>query len=506
MKKIAVVGVEGSGKTVLMTTLGEKYENPDEFGLFLSPENAEAFGYVKLQMDRMRRGNWPGSTIAGKSSVLEWGLFRKVDGNNTRLCNLSFLDFAGEIYRLAFGSRSDHDAASYDDVEIGAGIDELRDHIKKADTLAVLINLKDIISGNVSNVRTRETMWLSKSILDYATRELHTPNIALVFTQADAYRSTIAECGGVRGAYEKYLPHVANVYPDIKLIAVSAVNMTMPDEDGIPCPVNGFQSEGLEDFIEWIVSTVPGCETLINDIKQAPVRCRDQAWSIRNEYVSVLRADAATRRKVLEQMACVVREMDAAMRAYPAALLPGALGILQGELRDMYNFEAAFAELAEEVPKMTDDQIRQGVVELCSCSSFAVKAKREIEAALHSIREDVLAMEARARRKRHIIITIVLLVLGVVAISGYLLYLKIERDRAAEQQRLAAERRREEQRLAAERQLEEQRLVAEEKASKDKIARGWSYEMRKGHKIAVWKPGEYHSQTKNLKAAHQEDQ
>ena len=41
MGKIAIVGVEGSGKTVLMTVLGERFQTPDPYGLFLSPETQE---------------------------------------------------------------------------------------------------------------------------------------------------------------------------------------------------------------------------------------------------------------------------------------------------------------------------------------------------------------------------------------------------------------------------------------------------------------------------------
>lgn len=523
MKKIAIVGVDGSGKTVLMTALGDKYENPDGFGLFLSPENADAFGYVKLQMDRMRHGKWPGSTIAGKSSVLKWGLFRKVEGNNTRLCNLSFLDFSGEVYRMAFGSKSDHDAASYDDDEIASSINELKQHIKDADTLAVLINLKDIISGNVANPRTREAMWLSKSILDYATRKLHTPNIALVFTQADAYRATIESCGGIRGAYEKFLPHVSNIYPRMRLLAVSAVNKTLPDGDGIPCPVDGFQSEGLDDLMEWIVSTIPGCETLISDIKNAPVRCREEAWNLREEYIAVLPCEASLRQGVLDRLAGKLVELDAAMRSFPQSLPEGALGLLQDELQEMRNFEVAYSQLSSNVPCMVPEQIHKGVEELCDSSLFASKQRLHVIDALFAIRTNANVAAARKRRKTFLAIAISILVLGAIAVGVYFVHAKIERQKAecqrieriAESQRQEAEREREErerneriaelQRHEAERQREERVLVAEEDASKSKIARGWSYEIRKGHKIAVWKPGAYHSQTTSLKADYEED-
>jgi len=35
MTKVSIVGVRGSGKTVLLAALGDKYQRPDENGLFL---------------------------------------------------------------------------------------------------------------------------------------------------------------------------------------------------------------------------------------------------------------------------------------------------------------------------------------------------------------------------------------------------------------------------------------------------------------------------------------
>lgn len=494
MKKIAIVGVDGSGKTVLMTALGDKYENPDEFGLFLSPENADAFGYVKLQMDRMRSGMWPASTIAGKSSVLEWGLFRKANGANARLCDLSFLDFSGEIYRLAFGSKNDHDAAQYEDVEIREGINELRQHVKAADALAVLVNLKDIISGNAANPRTCEAMWLSKSILDYATRELHTPNVALVFTQADAYRETISSCGGVRGAYERYLPHVANIYPDMRLLAVSAVNMTFPDENGLPCPVAGFRSEGLDDLMEWIVSTVPGCETLISDVRQAPLRLRQKTEELQLRYLDSLAADTGERRALLDDADSAIDEMEKAIAAYPDAMNPSAADFMRNQMEGLRRFEAAYDQLCAETRDKDAAGVVQAVEALASVDDIAAKKRNEIVEILASKNRMALAQATARRRRRCWMVAFVLLLIAGAGAGAYGYRVHLERQKELQRQESA--------RREAE---EERRLAAEEEASKPKIARGWSYEMRKGHKIAVWKPGAYHSQTTNLKADQEID-
>ena len=45
MSKIAIVGVEGSGKTVFMAALGEMYGQMSNDSLYLMPENQAAFAY-----------------------------------------------------------------------------------------------------------------------------------------------------------------------------------------------------------------------------------------------------------------------------------------------------------------------------------------------------------------------------------------------------------------------------------------------------------------------------
>ena len=59
MKKVAIVGVEGSGKTVMLAGLGELYSHADENGYFLGPKNYQTASYVAEKIARMRRGEWP---------------------------------------------------------------------------------------------------------------------------------------------------------------------------------------------------------------------------------------------------------------------------------------------------------------------------------------------------------------------------------------------------------------------------------------------------------------
>ena len=200
MKKIAIVGVEGSGKTVLMAVMGDKYESPDANGVFLRPMNRETYSYYTKETANLRNGKWP---LATESSVLEldWMLMRQSgpSASQEQLGQISFLDFGGEIYRRAFGDRAQSELEDEDEQRKNA-VERLKAHVKNADALIVLVNLSDIINGKGNDERTIEMNWLSQAILSFAYEKAEKQNVALVFTQADTYVETIASCGGVRNA------------------------------------------------------------------------------------------------------------------------------------------------------------------------------------------------------------------------------------------------------------------------------------------------------------------
>ena len=252
MKKVAIVGVEGSGKTVMLAGLGELYSHPDEKGYFLAPKNYATASYVAEKIARMRRGEWPVATAEDVLQGLDWTLKRR-QGERSRpedVCEVSCLDFAGEVYRLAFGIRQG-DAPG----DLADGVQSLKDYIRNADDLIVLINLRDVIANGLQDKRVQESMWITNEILSYALVETggrKAPRAAIVLSQADSYAETIKACNGPVGVLARYLPHVANNYAWLDILAASAVDKTTLDDDGNMVPASDFTTKGLLPIMQWV--------------------------------------------------------------------------------------------------------------------------------------------------------------------------------------------------------------------------------------------------------------
>ena len=252
MKKVAIVGVEGSGKTVMLAGLGELYSQPDDEGYFLAPKNYGTAAYVSEKIGRMRKGEWPVATAGDEMLGLDWTLKQKGADRQkpVSVCEVSCLDFAGEVYRAAYGISGARDA------EVAENVGRLKDYIRKADELIVLINLRDVIANGLRDTRVSEAMWITKSILDTALHDERggaAPRAAIVLSQSDSYAATIAEEGGALGVLRKYLPHVANDYDWLDIFEVSSVDKTILDDDGNMVPAPDFKLNDLCRILDWII-------------------------------------------------------------------------------------------------------------------------------------------------------------------------------------------------------------------------------------------------------------
>ena len=252
MRKVAIVGVEGSGKTVMLACLGELYTTQDERGHFLEPENFQTAAYVMDKISRMRNGEWPMATADDAMQGLNWTLRKKKSGGGRPedICEISFLDFGGEVYRAAFGIRGGKDQSLSNEIK------QLKDYITAADDLIVLINLRDVINKGATDKRVQESIWITSSILKSALSRSKGsgPRASIAITQADSYADTIRMCGGARGVLAKYLPHVSNSYDWLDIFDVTAVDKTVMDDDGNIVPARDFKPVGLRVLMNWILN------------------------------------------------------------------------------------------------------------------------------------------------------------------------------------------------------------------------------------------------------------
>jgi len=73
MGKVAIVGVEGSGKTVLMASLTECFGKVSDQDLYLMPENQTAYMFMKQIPHRLRVDRqWPDATGINCLRSMKW--------------------------------------------------------------------------------------------------------------------------------------------------------------------------------------------------------------------------------------------------------------------------------------------------------------------------------------------------------------------------------------------------------------------------------------------------
>lgn len=303
MSKVAIVGVEGSGKTVLMAAMGEMYGKASHDSLYLMPENQAAFSFMTRIPHKMRvEHQWPEATAIESMKYLKW----TVRYGTEVLTELEMLDYPGELYRMAFGDRKESDIEPQKEQ-----IHEFLEHLVTADFLIVLLNLKDAMDIG-ANARNNETVWLTRGIFDYAQRLPNLKKRLLVFTQADRYRHLLQSDGGAKALQEKYLPMLSILHPDLECVAISAVEAPESEAPGARPSTDG----GLQELMAQIVmASETGRHALALFDK-----CQNAATEVTREYISISDLEQA-----IQQYAHALNAIGKTDAGVICAIYPGTL-------------------------------------------------------------------------------------------------------------------------------------------------------------------------------------
>jgi GTPase SAR1 family protein len=290
--QIALIGTEGSGKTVLTTVLAKKLSQATTGGLCMIPISAKTAKYIESAWATLQSGEWVPSTPAGQLFDLHW----KLQIGNQQ-AEMKLIDSAGQDLRKLFSGEA------YQDPNLPEQDKLFIDYIRSSSILIILINLRDFIAETNSE-RKIENQTSLKEALEFINKDsnkhvavvrrkhwsgivalkmllklpalvvrrkrcfgtvVHINNdcnkqVAVVLPQYDEYRAIIQQRYGSDKAFiQQELPHLYNSQASNwkeNLFPVAAVNDTeiRYDKDGrtrkVPKP--DFSSNGLDPLIKWL--------------------------------------------------------------------------------------------------------------------------------------------------------------------------------------------------------------------------------------------------------------
>ena len=193
--RIVVLGRRRAGKTIFLARLYESAWNGKFSDLHMralpGPGNAhETFMEIAA---RLRRGEWPESTIGSTSTPVDVEY-----KGETHL--LIALDYPGEVFRRAFVHDSQEEAAL-----------ELREHVDRAAAVILLLDPQVAMDGKVEE-QVDDDYGMAEAIR--RIRESHDGAdvpIAIVLTKCDLHSELIKEQGGLRKFVESKYSNIMRV-------------------------------------------------------------------------------------------------------------------------------------------------------------------------------------------------------------------------------------------------------------------------------------------------------
>ena len=247
MSKIAIVGCDASGKTVLISSLSDYYKaggRADQSCIMVPAD-----GTTRRYTDNLHRvmrinGEWPEATSdISTGTSLKWKMMR----NGKEIANLELLDFGGENFRYAF-----RDDGTEKNPEVVA---RLKEYISGADFIVITVSMdkmlrnltpaiyRELENGDIEYDRDSEAQWVTDGLIRMIPDKLRTdpPGVVVALTQADKHRKELEEHGGAKALFAKCWPTIAAMYPGLNVVPCASIDRM--SDDGMPA--DGYSTDGV---------------------------------------------------------------------------------------------------------------------------------------------------------------------------------------------------------------------------------------------------------------------
>jgi hypothetical protein len=257
MSNIAIIGTEAAGKTVFVTVLTRRLNQRPEKGLLLDPE-PKTFKHIETIWHKLNHREWPKRTDQGQSVDLRWRVILSLPGG-LRTGEMRVIDASGHDIRPIF---ADDNVLALDAMPPAQRL--LVEYCRSADIVVFVADLNHYIEKPDSDKHINEETIL-KSAMDFLRK--HSRKYCLVLTKWDQYRDYIAQEGGWEAVSRRHLSsiyrsHLASGIPCFHLACVNKTetiidrDATGNDERTRTVPAPGFDSEGLDLFLDWLTESV----------------------------------------------------------------------------------------------------------------------------------------------------------------------------------------------------------------------------------------------------------
>lgn len=229
MSSTVFLGIENSGKTVLMSMLCRYLDSLDA-SLSLNPTNHAAFQFMEIVPALLAAGLWPKQTTVDSVFSFQWEL--QFQGET--ISEVEMLDYPGEAVRTLFTGSTEEERLRCAPIWLA-----LSKRISHANQIFLLFDISLIKRAPVSP-RTLDAIWQTCETVNFLRTLPNAPRPVIVLTQADRCCDNIEHLDAKQLLLEAHPLFAKRGFEELPIIAVSAIGKTFINDQGQEVPdVNG---------------------------------------------------------------------------------------------------------------------------------------------------------------------------------------------------------------------------------------------------------------------------